>query len=99
MIKRGIAILFALLLCVSPLPIQANSETQISAAYAYAVDLQTMQVLYERNADEKMYPASMTKVLTVLTAMDQIDDLDEEVTITLDMLAGLEDGTYTLTVF
>lgn len=99
MIKRGIAILFALLLCVSPLPIQANSETQISAAYAYAVDLQTMQVLYERNADEKMYPASMTKVLTVLTAMDQIDDLDEEVTITLDMLSGLEDGTYTLTGF
>lgn len=39
-------------------------------------DLQTMQVLYEQDAQKRMYPASLTKVLTVLTAMDEIDDLE-----------------------
>ena len=56
-----------------------------------------MQVLYGKAQDQRLYPASMTKVLTALTALDHISDLDDQVTVTLEMLEGLEDGTYTLT--
>lgn len=92
--------LLALLLAFAwALPLHAAENADISSAYAYAVDLHTMQVLYEKQAQEKLYPASMTKVLTALVAIDAIDDLEEEVTIDLEMLAGLEDGTYTLAGF
>jgi D-alanyl-D-alanine carboxypeptidase len=35
----------------------------ITSEYAYVVDYETGQVLAEKNADTKMYPASMTKIM------------------------------------
>ena len=78
---------------------QAEEEVSVQARYAGAADLQTMQVLYEKNAEAKLYPASLTKVLTALTAMERISDLDETITITAAMLEGLEDGTYSIAGF
>ena len=78
---------------------QAEEEVSVQARYAGAADLQTMQVLYEKNAEAKLYPASLTKVLTALTAMERISDLDETIAITAAMLEGLEDGTYSIAGF
>ena len=78
---------------------QAEEEVSVQARYAGAADMQTMQVLYEKNAEAKLYPASLTKVLTALTAMERISDLDETITITAAMLEGLEDGTYSIAGF
>ena len=99
MIKRGIGMLLAVVLLYAPLPLRAAQTLTIDSTYGYAVDLHTLQVLYEKESDQRMYPASMTKVLTALTALDAIESLDDEVTITLEMLEGLEDGTYTLAGF
>ena len=99
MIKRGIGMLLAVVLLCAPLPLRAAQTLTIDSTYGYAVDLHTLQVLYEKESDQRMYPASMTKVLTALTALDAIESLDDEVTITLEMLEGLEDGTYTLAGF
>ncbi len=51
------------------------------------VNADTMQVLSERNAKEKMYPASMTKVMTVLVAAEALDQkaLDDTFEITIDI--------------
>lgn len=99
MIKRGIGMLLAVVLLYAPLPLRAAQTLTIDSTYGYAADLHTLQVLYEKESDQRMYPASMTKVLTALTALDAIESLDDEVTITLEMLEGLEDGTYTLAGF
>lgn len=37
------------------------------------LDAQTGKVIYENNADEKLLPASVTKVMTLLLLMEQID--------------------------
>ncbi len=71
----------------------------INAASAILVDQKTGRVLYEKNADEKHYPASMTKVLTALLSIEYIKP-DEVITVGTEInyvpwdssLAGLEVG-------
>ena len=56
-----------------------------SAPIAYMVDLSSGAVLYAKDADRQMPPASMAKMMTVLVAFDQIEagklKLDELVTV------------------
>lgn len=67
-------------------PIEALT---IDSQYAIAIDLETNMVLYEKNSDEIMYPASMTKVVTTMVALEAIEDLDAEVVITEADLDGI----------
>ncbi len=46
----------------------------------------TGQILGDKNGYEKMYPASMTKMLTCITALDLNPDLNETVEITPEMI-------------
>ena len=60
----------------------------INSSYAILVDLETGNIVAERDADKIISPASMTKVLTVLTAMDYLteEDLDKTYTITQEIV-------------
>lgn len=40
------------------------------------VSMDNGQTVYEKNADEKMYPASTTKIMTYIVAYENIDDVD-----------------------
>lgn len=42
-------------------------------------------VLYSKNGDETAYPASLTKIMTVIVALENISDLDNDVTIPGDI--------------
>ncbi len=53
----------------------------ISAEAAILVEASTGRVIYEKNADRLMYPASMTKMMTCLLALEQWKDLSAPVTI------------------
>ena len=37
----------------------------------------------------RFYPASMTKIMTVILGIENFDDLDEKITLTDEMFAGL----------
>lgn len=52
---------------------------EISAAQAILVDGKTGNVLYERNADEKAYPASTTKIMTALLVLETLEQYDSPV--------------------
>lgn len=52
------------------------------------------QILYERNADEKMYPASTTKVLTAVVIMENCD-LEDQVTVSPKAINSVESGYIT----
>ena len=52
---------------------------KIGAEGAVLMEVHTGTILYSKNADERLYPASITKMLTALVAMDNCD-MDEEVT-------------------
>ncbi|MBO6236192.1 MAG: D-alanyl-D-alanine carboxypeptidase [Schwartzia sp.] len=53
----------------------------ITAEAAILVEASTGRVIYEKNADRLMYPASMTKMVTCLLALEQWKDLSAPVSI------------------
>ena len=72
--KRILAFLLAALLCIAPLGLRARAvELEVPAPAAILMDRATGTVLFERNADEKLAPASVTKVMTLLLVMEAID--------------------------
>ena len=67
----------------------ATDNVNVDAPYAYVYNMTTNQVLYEKNAHSKIYPASMTKVMTALVALENMDDLTTVTTIQKYDLQGL----------
>lgn len=60
-------------------PVQALNNSEdigLTAQYAVAIDAKSGLVLYNKNMDERMYPASMTKVMTVIVAIEMIKDFE-----------------------
>jgi len=53
-----------------PLLVDESSFPSISAQAALAIDLPSGVVLFEKNPDKKLLPASTTKIVTALVAMD-----------------------------
>ena len=80
--KSIIIILFFLL---SKQNVYSSINIDVNARYFILFDHNSETVLYEKNADDKIYPASMTKIMTAIIAFDLIKkgetSLDEMITI------------------
>ncbi|PAF12129.1 D-alanyl-D-alanine carboxypeptidase [Niallia circulans] len=48
---------------------------EYASPYIYVMDRETGRVVYEQNAEAKVYPASLTKIMTTIVALEQMDDL------------------------
>lgn len=68
---------------------KALQKLKLNSKYAMVIDLQDNRTLYEKNSDQKLYPASLTKVMTAITALDNAQDLNQKVTIHVKDLQGL----------
>ena len=51
-------------------PLTEEPDLTINAKAAFLVETTTGQVLYEYHADDKLYPASTTKLMTALVAWE-----------------------------
>ena len=73
----GKRILTALLLAVfwllSAVPAQAEEELALASQAAILMDADTGQVLYEKNAHLQLYPASITKIMTAMLALQELE--------------------------
>ena len=58
----------------------------MNANFAILVDADAGLVVAEKNGSAKMYPASMTKVMTLLVACEHITNLSEKLEITQDIV-------------
>ena len=76
------------------LPIASNDYEQwpdgpaVGAQGAILMEAETGTILYEKNIHEKLYPASITKVLTCLIGAEQCD-MDEVVTMSHDAVFSI----------
>lgn len=52
-------------------------KNDISSDYAILIDLENNTVLASKKGDEKMYPASMTKMMTLIVAAEHAENLDD----------------------
>ena len=56
-------------------------EGEIASSYAILVDLDTNEIIVDRDSNVVVSPASMTKIMTILVAADYIKDLKDVVTV------------------
>jgi len=92
---RFTALLMAMLLTASILSpaAQAAQAPNVMAEAALLMDAANDEILYEKNARERMYPASLTKVMTALLVLEEVDagrlSLDQVVTASNTFSTGL----------
>lgn len=88
--KKIITILTICLVCLLQITnTQALDQLNLNSKYAYLFDKTTGLTYYEKDSDSQIYPASMTKVLTVYTALQKIKNVNDSVIITQEHLKGL----------
>ena len=75
-----------------------NAQYPVASVMDYAVDckaallyeLDTETMVYSYNADAKLYPASVTKVMTCLVALEMCEDFNEVVTVSEEIAAAID---------
>ena len=71
--QRILSVLLALALMICVLPAAKAEGPEVAAPSAILMDAATGTILYEKNAHEKLAPASVTKVMTLLLVMEALD--------------------------
>ncbi|HWQ57906.1 MAG TPA: serine hydrolase, partial [Clostridia bacterium] len=83
--KRTISIILALILALGISPLSAAADgfdpDSVSTPYVCLMDAASGTVLYEKGAYEKAFPASTTKVMTCILALELASDINEVVTV------------------
>ena len=92
--RLGILLAIVLLLGTLSAPAQATA-LQVAGKSALLMDIATGTVIYENNAHEKLAPASVTKVMTLLLIMEAIDSgrIRWEDTVTASETAAAKGGS------
>ena len=71
-------------------PVVRNLDLSgINSPYAVLMQARGGKIIGEMGSEERIYPASMTKIMTAIVAIEELDDLEQEITLTSDMFAGL----------
>lgn len=76
---------------------QGPKASSIVAESAILMEASTGLILYEKNMDEKQYPASVTKIMTALVAIEN-SSLDEVLTYSKEAVYGIEYGSSNIAV-
>ncbi len=71
--RMGILLAMCMLLSLLPAPARAVTALTVPGKSAVLMDIATGTVLFEQNAHERLAPASVTKVMTMLLIMEAID--------------------------
>ncbi len=83
--KKFIALILALILAFGILPVSASADgfdpDSVSTPYICLIDASSGTVLYEKDAHEQAFPASTTKIMTCILAIELAGDLNETVTV------------------
>ncbi len=95
-VKKYIAILLTVLLWISPVYNQAAAADdelpKIVSESAVLMDAKTGQVLYEKNMHMQLYPASITKILTILLGLEH-GNLQDMVTMSREAVFSILRGS------
>ena len=69
--------------------LSSRTSFSVAAKAALLVDLNTGRTVYEQDADERIYPASLTKIMTCLLALEN-GNLSDVVTVSASALEDLD---------
>jgi len=81
--KKIILVFITLFLFINVNALEINSKNAI------LYNMNDKEVIYEKNSEEVVQIASLTKIVTAITVIENVEDLNKQVTITNEMLKGL----------
>ena len=76
-------------------PIKAAEFPDVHTDHFIVMDAKTGNVLYGKNINEKVYPASTTKIMTILLAL-KYGDMNKTVKMTQEDIDSLDEGASTI---
>ena len=85
--KKIFAFMIMLAVLLSPLSTYAATAPEVGCEAAIAIDLDSGAVLFEKDADKKIFPASTTKILTAIIIIEN-RGLSENVTVGQEIRQG-----------
>lgn len=89
-VRKHSCLFIAAFILTNPCIYGGALKVDISGKAAILINAETCAVLYEKNAYAPLYPASITKVITALYALEKKGDaLDEEVIATYDAVSAV----------
>lgn len=92
--------LLSICICLGIWTVPLSSETlDLQSDYVYLMNVDDTSIVYDKNGEDTMYPASLTKVMTLLVALEHIVNIDEQILITSDMLSGLKEANASVAGF
>lgn len=99
--KKRIAVFYivaAILWIGQSIPVVADEAPQVGAEAAVLIDARSGNVLFRKNENSRMFPASTTKVMTALLTIEAVErgelSMDEVLTVPEGLLDGLpSDGS------
>ena len=82
-----LSLLLSLGLCINPC--FAMEKPAVYSDYIYMYDADTHQVLWDKGSEEIIFPASLTKMMTAIVAIENTTDFDQKLEINEEVLDGL----------
>ena len=82
--KKLILVIITLFLFINVNALEINSKNAI------LYNMNDKSIIYEKNSEDIVQIASLTKIVTAITVIENTDNLEKEVIITKDMLNGLD---------
>ena len=96
--KNIISLFFLCLFAFSGSCHSEGKAPSVSARSAIIIDADTGTVIFEKNADEKLYPASITKILTGYLGITQGGDLEQKITVSKKAAYGITPGSSSISL-
>lgn len=104
MVKKIFSIIISILLIslvfTAPVSAYKPSTFTLTAEGCLIANVDTDAVIYEKNADERMYPASLTKIMTAVVVLDECADPQNTIATcnkdVLDILLGTDSSVFNL---
>ena len=62
----------------------------VNSSNVLLMDVKSGKVIGNLNGEERIYPASMTKIMTAIVALEAFSDLDGEITLSDDIFYALD---------
>jgi len=90
-LKRLVA-LFVLMVILSTYSPSYADDLNLSGESAILIDVDTLEILYSKNPHQKLYPASTTKIMTGILAIE-LGNMDDIVTVDQEVV-DLTDGSH-----
>lgn len=86
-----ITLLFIMIFFFTNYSFATDSELSINSEAAILIDSSTGKIIYEKNSNQKMYPASTTKILTAIIALENCD-LNDTATVSYNAVMSVPPG-------